>query len=81
MVIVRPWPKAVRDPADESSDPPLFRCFYYMGLKKKPAPIYNSALRAANSVDLNGPVQEFRAQVTLPKIQLPTFRSFNPMCS
>ena len=63
MVLVRPWPKAVRSPKDTLADPPVLRCYYYMGLKKKPAPVYNSQLRVANSVDLNGPVQEFRNQV------------------
>lgn len=63
-MLVRPWPKAVKNSADASSEPPVMRCYYYMGLKKKPAPVFNSHLKVANSVDLNGPVQEFRSQVS-----------------
>ena len=63
VVTVRPWAKSVKDPTSGTQDPPLFRCSYFMGLKKKPAPVYNSTVKAANSVDLNIPVQEFRHQV------------------
>ena len=63
-VTVRPWAKAVKDPDSGKQDPPIFRCSYFMGLKKKPAPVYNSTIKAANSVDLNQPVSEFRNQVT-----------------
>ena len=61
---MRPWSKSVKDPASGTQEPPTFRCSYFMGLKKKPAPVYNSKMKAATSVDLNGPVQEFRHQVT-----------------
>lgn len=63
VVTVRPWAKSIKDPESGKQDPQQFRCSYFMGLKKKPAPIYNSKLKAASSVDLNGPVQEFRNQV------------------
>ena len=45
-VIVRPWSKAIKDPDSGSQSPPLFRCSYFMGLKKKPAPVFNSRLKA-----------------------------------
>jgi poly(A) polymerase len=67
-VTVRPWPKAYSvprpppDDADGLSAP--WRCFYFMGLKKKPQPPAPGV--KASSVNLNGPVQEFKQQVCCP---------------
>ncbi len=75
VVTVRPWAKAMKDPNSGTQDPHVFRCSYFMGLKKKPAPVYNSSVKAANSVDLNMPVQEFRHQVNKEQLILPLLRS------
>ena len=61
-VLIRPWPKEIRQPVEEGKDPE-WKVFYFMGLRKKPGPVYNTAARQAASVDLNGPVAEFRQQV------------------
>lgn len=63
LVVVRPWPKAVKDPESGASEPPYYRSSYFMGLKKKPLAVYNSREKVANSVNLNTPVMEFRSQV------------------
>ncbi len=54
----RPWPKAVMEPREEGSPDKPWRCFYFMGLRKKPA-----VPGQKNSVNLNTPVQEFKQQV------------------
>ena len=56
---VRPWPKAIKNPGDGSSS---FGTLYYMGLKKRSTQMTATTLsRASNSsVNLNGPVNEFR---------------------
>ncbi len=75
-VTVRPWPKAFSPPAaaaaataaataagsaDAPPAMPRCACFYFMGLKKKPQPAVPGV--RASSVNLNGPVQEFKQQV------------------
>ena len=74
---VRPWSKSIKDPESGKHEPARYRCSYFMGLKKKPAPVYNSKIKAASSVDLNGPVQEFRNQVRGTILEMQTFASCN----
>lgn len=56
---VRPWPKPIKNPGDGSLS---FGTLYYMGLKKRSTQMTATTLsRASNSsVNLNGPVNEFR---------------------
>ena len=56
---VRAWPKAVQSPAHGTAS---FSTLYYMGLKKRSTQMTATTLsRASNSsVNLNGPVNEFR---------------------
>lgn len=56
---VRPWPKAITSPEAGAHS---HRTLYYMGLKKR-APQMTATTLARNSntsVNLNGPVNEFR---------------------
>jgi len=71
LVIVRPWPKSIKDPESGVGEPPVFRCSYFMGLKKRPAAIYNSREKAAKSVNINTPVIEFKNHVSLVGILKP----------
>lgn len=64
FVTVRPWPKAIFPPRGPESAGQPRRCFYFMGLKKKPLPSQPGG--RASSVNLNNPVQEFKNQVRLP---------------
>ncbi len=56
---VRPWPKPIKSPGH---GPQSYRTLYYMGLKKRSTQMTATTLsRASNSsVNLNGPVNEFR---------------------
>ncbi|KAL3152581.1 hypothetical protein ABBQ32_001602 [Trebouxia sp. C0010 RCD-2024] len=56
---VRPWPKPLKSP---DAGPHSYRTLYYMGLKKRSTQMTaNTLSRATNaSVNLNGPVNEFR---------------------
>ena len=58
LMLCRPWPKAVMEPREEAHPERPWKCFYFMGLKKKP-----QVLGQKNSVNLNTPVQEFKQQV------------------
>ena len=61
----RPWPKAVMEPREEEHPDTPWKCFYFMGLKKKQA-----VPGQKNSVNLNTPVQEFKQQVLpMPSLQ------------
>ena len=65
LVVVRPWPKAIRPPLDPALAP--FTHFYYIGLRKKAQPKFNSYTRQPdNKVNLNAPVEEFLFQVRTP---------------
>ena len=46
------------EPREEGNPDQPWRCFYFMGLRKKPA-----VPGQKNSVNLNTPVQEFKQQV------------------
>ncbi|EIE20856.1 Poly(A) polymerase, partial [Coccomyxa subellipsoidea C-169] len=61
FVTVRPWPKAIFPPRGPEAAGQPRRCFYFMGLKKKPLPSQPGG--RASSVNLNNPVQEFKNQV------------------
>ena len=56
---VRPWPKAISSPEAGAHS---YRTLYYMGLRKRAPQMTATTLsRASNtSVNLNGPVNEFR---------------------
>ena len=55
------------EPRDEAHPERPWRCFYFMGLKKKP-----QVAGQKNSVNLNTPVQEFKQQVpALTTLQAP----------
>ena len=58
---VRPWPKPLKGPHQDAG-PLSHRTLYYMGLKKRCTQMTaNTLSRATNaSVNLNGPVNEFR---------------------
>ena len=58
---VRPWPKPLKSPHQDAG-PQSHRTLYYMGLKKRSTQMTaNTLSRATNaSVNLNGPVNEFR---------------------
>ena len=56
---VRPWPKPIKSPGH---GPQTYSTLYYMGLKKRSTQMTATTLSRAsnNSVNLNGPVNEFR---------------------
>ena len=56
---VRPWPKPIKSPGH---GPQSYSTLYYMGLKKRSTQMTATTLSRAsnNSVNLNGPVNEFR---------------------
>jgi hypothetical protein len=69
---VRPWPKATHVPraadannGSEGAESAPWRCYYFMGLKKKPAPLPGPGAPKGSSVNLNVPVSEFKQQVRL----------------
>ena len=69
-VRVRPWPKSLAPPRgtdDPDADPAdgPWRCFYFFGLKKRPAPAAaaGTVRTAPPPVNLNAPVAAFRAMV------------------
>ena len=67
LLQVRPWPKATHVPRpaaeDEAADDAPWRCYYFMGLKKKPTPPPAPGAPKGSSVNLNVPVSEFKQQV------------------
>lgn len=58
---VRPWPKPLKSP-DQDAQPQSHRTLYFMGLKKRSTQMTANTLSRATSasVNLNGPVNEFR---------------------
>jgi hypothetical protein len=64
-VTVRPWPKAVAPPREDEPAGQPRRCFYFMGLKKKQLPAQPGG--KASTVNLSGPVQEFKMQARPPR--------------
>ena len=63
VVTVRPWPKGLPPPGPPETDAEgatVHRCYYYIGIRKKPQP---PGAAGKVQVNLNTPVSEFRYQV------------------